>query len=315
MNNLFCRLAFAVTVGFILNSCNELPEDLRRPEELNSFSYLSAGLSTREVLVIFEDRSGMIWAGTGDGVGQLDGDKFTLYNAADGLFSGPVKAIAQTADGEIWFGGANGLSIYDGSSFQNVDVSGVTSLLYDTRGTMWVGLSEGLYKIQSNGQIFFYNDAACTNCNYIDEIREDSDGNVWFATWGGALKFNGSQFTSFDSSNGLEDDFVQAVAEDNLGRIWLGHYLSDQISIYRNGNFSTVTNPGASNDLLTLAANGKNMYIGTWGGGVLLYDGVVVKPLKLPESDEFINHILSDSKGNIWIGTSENGLIRHLPKQ
>ena len=315
INQPIIRLLMAVTVGFLLHSCNELPDDIRMPEESDSFTYLTTGLTDRNVLVIFEDRSGTIWAGTGDGVGRLNGDKFTLLNSGDGLISGPIKAIAQTDDGNLWFGGANGISIYDGASFQNLEVSNVTALLADSRGTVWVGLDNGLYRIQSNGQILFYNDANCSSCNYFDEIHEDSSKNVWFATWGGVLRFNGTQFSSFDSSNGLEDDYVQAIGEDHLGRIWFGHYLTDQISIYRNGSFSTETNPGASSDLLALAPNGKNMFIGTWGGGVLLHDGVIIQPLALPKSDEFINHILSDSKGNVWIGTSKNGLIRHLPKQ
>ena len=308
------RAGIGCLAGLLLAACNELPDDLRTPDDIGSFTYISSGLTSKDIQVIFEDRSGKIWVGTGDGIGRLDGERFTLFDTGDGLFPGGYRAVTQTADGDIWFGGDYGISIFNGNSFVNLETETVVSLLSDSGQNIWIGTWGGLYLIDPDGQVFFLGDEACEPCNYVDEIREDSDGNIWFGTWGGAFRFNGTQFTKFDSSNGLSDDYVQAVAEDRMGRVWLGHYLSDQISIYNGGSFEQETNPGASNDVLSLSAAGKNMYIGTWGGGVLIHDGVVVRPVKLPRSDDYIHHILTDSKGYIWIGTSENGLIRHIPK-
>jgi len=308
------KIPALLVFGFLLiQGCNELPEGLVSADTPGSFTYLNSGLTNKNVWVVFEDRSGNIWAGTDNGVGRLDGEKFTLFDAGDGLITGGVRAIMQSTDGNLWFGGPGGISIYDGLNFDNNEGLIVNSLLQDSDGNIWIGMYDGLYRIQPNSQVFYYNDPNCPECNYMDEIREDSEGNVWFATYQGVLQFDGAGFNWFTEADGLEDTYVQAIAEDHRGRVWFGHYLTERISIYNNGTFTTETNPAATNDLVSLAAKGKNMYIATWGGGLLLYDGVVVQPVKLPKSDEIINHVSVDSKGTVWIGTSENGVIRHIP--
>jgi Secretion system C-terminal sorting domain len=60
--------------------------------------------------------------------------------------------------------------------------------------------------------------------SYVYQIAEDHFGNIWLATGGGLLKYDGSSFTLFNSDNSpLASDFiVTAVAVDYSSNIWIG---------------------------------------------------------------------------------------------
>ncbi|MFP5284639.1 MAG: two-component regulator propeller domain-containing protein, partial [Thermoanaerobaculia bacterium] len=59
------------------------------------------GLAQSQVLTLFEDRDGYVWAGTNDGVSRFDGSGFTSFQSSDGLPPGPVRAVRQSADGAL----------------------------------------------------------------------------------------------------------------------------------------------------------------------------------------------------------------------
>lgn len=67
----------------------------------------------------------------------------------------------------------------------------------------------------------------------IENIFQDSQGYMWFATRDGLNRYDGIQFTIFRNDvkdpNSLASSFVTAVAEDMEGRIWIG---SSGLNIY-----------------------------------------------------------------------------------
>jgi hypothetical protein len=59
--------------------------------------------------------------------------------------------------------------------------------------------------------------------SYVYQIAEDHFGNVWLATGGGLLMYDGSTFTHFDSNNSpLSLNYTTAVTVDERGNIWIG---------------------------------------------------------------------------------------------
>jgi len=48
---------------------------------------------------------------------------------------------------------------------------------------------------------------------------------VWFGTYGGGVsKYNGAQWTTYNTTNGLADNNVTSIAFDILGNKWFGTY-------------------------------------------------------------------------------------------
>jgi len=57
---------------------------------------------------------------------------------------------------------------------------------------------------------------------FVNDIIQDSRGNIWIATGGGLCKFNGVEFSSYTTKNGLNYPRLLSLAEDNNNNIWIG---------------------------------------------------------------------------------------------
>jgi len=55
-------------------------------------------------------------------------------------------------------------------------------------------------------------------------IHQDSEGFIWFGTWGGGvLRFDGNQFVNFTTKDGLAGNSIRPIYSDNVdGYIWIG---------------------------------------------------------------------------------------------
>ena len=68
--------------------------------------------------------------------------------------------------------------------------------------------------------------------NYVHAIAIDAEGNKWFGTssyWdgekrigGGISKFNGTNWTTYDTLDGLASNDVRSIAIDAEGNKWFG---------------------------------------------------------------------------------------------
>jgi ligand-binding sensor domain-containing protein len=104
---------------------------------------------------------------------------------------------------------------------------------------------------------------------------QDSKGFIWVATDAGVSRFDGKVFENFSVDDGLPDNQILQLKEDNKGRIWF-LALNGQLSYFNNGKFYNETN----NQLLKL----------------LKFNAVIVS-------------FFQDSKGRIWLGTNKNVLV------
>ena len=57
----------------------------------------------------------------------------------------------------------------------------------------------------------------------IEHITEDSEGYLWFATWGnGVSRFDGDEFQNFTRRDGLINDHTYFILQDSQKRLWFG---------------------------------------------------------------------------------------------
>ena len=155
-------------------------------------------------------------------------------------------------------------------------------------------------------------DNAVINIKYLDvdqglssfEVRsmlEDSRGNLWFATWGGASMYNGETFTNYTEKDGLSHFSVLSILEDSHGNLWFG--TEGGVSMYNGETFTHYTqNEGLSNNnvLSILEDSRGNLWFGT-RGGVSVFNGETFTHFTEREglSDNRIQSILEDNNGNI----------------
>src|ERR1700730_17793603 len=91
-----------------------------------SFRYYGAedGLTNAAVKVLFQDRTGFVWAGTENGVFRYDGQRFERYGPLDGLPHDVVLSLGETPDGRLLAGYRSGLYEQDGGRFAAVSLQG-----------------------------------------------------------------------------------------------------------------------------------------------------------------------------------------------
>lgn len=105
----------------------------------------------------------------------------------------------------------------------------------------------------------------------VNDILQDKEGYIWFATDGGLSKFNGQHFNNYSTNEGLSESSVNTICQDNAGQIWIGHSL----------------------------------------GKLSFYDGKKFAPfeLNLKEKPSRICDINKDKKGNLWLSTIGSGAL------
>ncbi|HZD94153.1 MAG TPA: two-component regulator propeller domain-containing protein, partial [Candidatus Sulfotelmatobacter sp.] len=146
------------------------------------------GLADNNVSAVYQDRAGDIWAGTfSGGASRLHDGKFTNYTTKEGLGSNRVWAIHEDYNGQLWFGTDAGLSLFLNGSFTNFDLQ---------------------------------EDAADMKAVLV--IYEDSDHVFWIGTYGAGLKrFKNGKFTTVGMKQGLSDDTIWSILEDDQGNFWM----------------------------------------------------------------------------------------------
>lgn len=233
------------------------------------------------------------WLATSAGVIYAKGSAWYQLTAQDGLPHSFVNTIMQDFRGTVWIGTENGLAQFFDGQLQNLShsdrtLNSVTQLFNDNKGYLWSGSrfsSEGVGVYNGkNWEVFSARHGLKDNATSF--FFQDSKGVLWAGscyhrTRGGLSAFDNRQWTAYSYPQHLSKPCVDAIAEDALGRIWIGGSLS-----HRKGS------------------------------GITIYDGdqwIQIKPGK-----EFpVNRVISffvDSQEQIWISAIE-GLFVVNPMQ
>ena len=219
----------------------------------------------------------------------------TSYTMDDGLAANRVSHILQDSCGFMWFSTNDGLSRFDGVKFKNYHLSeyvgdrtGNTTgkIFIDRRGKMWVGMDDGvaIYDFQQDSFVSFdvATDEGEMVRGYVNDMIEDSDGEVWIAVNGkGLYRYNPTDKRLIvyrhvqNQDNCIPQNRVMTLYQDSSRKIWMGTY-SEGLCCFDKETERFVT----------------------------------YRKTHVPQSlsDNSIQKIMEDSHGNLWIGTFQSGL-------
>lgn len=214
------------------------------------------GLGDDQVLSVWGDGQGAIWAGTQrGGLSCFDEEtwEWTTFTTGDGLPSNSVNAVwgIPAAEGSkrrvLWVGTDLGLGralfagcdLLPGEKWSTIttddglggnDVQAVWGGSSGDGGELWVGTESG------GVSRFVFSGDGSQDGNWTtygtkdgslksDSVRGtwgDGQGVVWFATDAGLSRWDGSAWRTFTKTNGLASDQIQAVWGDRSGTVWAG---------------------------------------------------------------------------------------------
>ena len=210
------------------------------------------GLLRDEAYKIKQDSRGFMWFCTQEGVSRFDGVGMTNFTVADGLPDHSAEDFLETKTGTIYIATGKGLARLNPHGLRgskenplftvflpdNPKAEKILTLLEDRAGQVWVGTSDGLYKlIETGGQMAFEyvplgeplasSGGAFAepepNSLSIKTILEDRHGTLWIGTYGSGLfrlSQNGS-IRRFTAPDELPDNKITDLLEDHDGRIWM----------------------------------------------------------------------------------------------
>lgn len=204
-----CRIyqcLWGVTVLLLsMSSC------LAQNGEERAFRRLSRldGLSNEEIFSIYQDRNGIMWFGTADGLNAYDGTKFTVYyhreDDSTSLPQNSVTHIAEDANGILWVGTKDYLCrfIPKGASGEFVSYRLPTRVQFHyVRSILDAGDNRTLYIVAGAGA-FAFNKRDFSVRSIIDERHlgkrpefasraiKDAQKKLWIATLAGVFVYDG----------------------------------------------------------------------------------------------------------------------------
>ena len=275
-------------------------EILANTRQKESFESISSkeGLSSEYITVIFQDSKGYIWIGTSDGLNRYDGKNIKIYNCDindnNSLSSTYITALAEDVYGNIWIGTDAGLDILIRETDTIIRAKEmalkkdfqknyrVTSLLHSKENSniMWIGTEDGLIKanIKEPKRNKFYrakDDINSLTHSSITFLEKDNHNRLWIGTKAGINVLDTESDTIYkkDEVNG-DRLFIYNIEKDNLGDMWI---TTKEGVLYYKQDSDKVEN---------FNINIENKVISN------------------------IHAIISDSKDNIWISSSD-GIVMH----
>jgi ligand-binding sensor domain-containing protein len=292
---------FAIALIFLLLAACETrtPQATTPTKIIPDFppGWVSYTNANENILDIAFDQNGYLWAASRGGLVRwnVDDGTYRKFTTADGLPSNEITAVLPARDGTLWVATRGGLASFDGEQ--------------------WT-----IYPMLEQGSV-------------IQEIYQDSHDRLWFATrWDGVLTFDGRHWTTYSMDDGLGSNWVDAVAEDKQGNIWLGTWFFycgcegepnyiEGVSRF-DGQGWTVhgadiglddEDPASSIHVTSIAVDPKGgIWFGTVGFGAVYYDGTNHTTFMTVDglSDDTVNEIQIDKNGTVWFATP-GGLARY----
>ncbi|MCG2613360.1 response regulator [Terrimonas sp. NA20] len=271
-----------------------------------------------------------------------------------------VRGIYFDNKGRLWTGVKHGsVCVYSGDRlltdiFVNPppkEMSGVYSILQDSRGNIWLGTKgAGLFMaspVDSGHTKYLLQEVSPERnnqsvfCKEIYSLIEDRSGRIWIGSFdeglflatytASGLKFTpaGKLIRSFPK-DGFQK--IRHLATDHDGNLWAGttsglvviNITGNDIASYPSWTYkseTTLPNSLGNNDIQFILHDSQNrMWLGTSGGG--LYNASGADPLKSLSfrgytrqegmPNDYVLSFAEDVQGNLWLATA-NGIARFNP--
>ena len=197
------------------------------------------GLGDNRVKTINELDNGNIVFGTNDGFTTFDGTVWTSFGTSDGLpFGGVTSALSDNYGVLIIGTSLGGVTISDGGFTEITEDEGLLNdkvrvVAIDDMNNRWIGTSDGI-SVYNDNDLFIeqhtrmFELPAPDTLNPVEDIKIDSEGNVWvgvyvdyLVTEGGVSAYNGTDWVQFEPADGLVGPVVRQLAIDSQDNVWV----------------------------------------------------------------------------------------------
>ncbi len=274
------------------------------------------GLSDGTPQDIAQDKDGNIWIATFRNGINIESD--TGWMVA--LESEFIRDLNRGLDGNMYVGTNDGVMKYDYQDFtrftfvseDSTDRSGygntVNDIIIDGNNNIFAGTWNGLGVVTGQSILHFTSTIGLCS-NFIGDLVEDAEGNIWIAGSNRGVSVYTQQNTweNYNLQNTFVGEYVYDLFRDSGDRMWVA--TSSGAYYFQNGQWKrlTIENGLSHNLVYSLYEDNEGRYwFGSFGGVTMISetDTIAYTPDNGLVSDQ-INCIMEDSKGNMWFGSGE----------
>ncbi len=316
-------------------SSGELLEISLNENNRGMINLLPADLQTGKIYDLLEDREGNIWILSAEGLFRSTGNRIRYLDDVGGIPLANIHAIHadEFRPGLLWFSDDRGLFSLAVESGDVKSYPGpfkgpglkITCLNQDRFGYIWAGtFNYGAIRLNpANGTFDRITERDNLVNNNVLSISRHHD-TLWMATLGGASEIildpntsgRSYQARSYNYENGLVNNFIYYVYEDDKNRIWLATD-GDGINVRTQDGWSSYNeNNGLTDDVIYSLTGDKygNIWAGSASGGLFKFDGKNFIHYGLDEGLSSISFTGIMAADDELLAVHENGLdILHIP--
>ena len=175
------------------------------------------------------DSNGGIWMGSSSGVYRLDDGASQRLELLQPVMRG-VNTLYGSRDGNMWVGSSLGLGYFHEGVYQQVENAPhrIDALAENSQGKIWMATSES-HEARHQIRLFEYsagrmNEALAPeewSSGPIHVLYFDRKDSLWIGSAGGLVLKQGSRLTRFTTAQGLPDDLIAQILEDDAGYLWM----------------------------------------------------------------------------------------------
>lgn len=271
-------------------------------------------VSNASILRIIQDRDNNFWLASSTNLIKMYSKKISKYFLSDSI-KAPVMNIATDKLNNLYFATTDGLFKYKNNKLEKFNISNkpnqqfITSLFITDTALLVGTLSGQAFSFKNNKFTPFGNTDFDTD-NPIYQMLQYNKNELWLCKGYNVVQHKNKKYSihTFAPQN---PSFTQSALVDSKKRIWFAH--ANILTLYENGIFKSIDSKQGFNfsESATLVEDtNHNIWIGTFGYGLIKYDGKNFTAITTNENiaSNYLTSCIYDKKNNcLWIGTT-NGV-------
>ena len=259
-------------------------------------------------------RDGTLWIGTSKGLASWKDANLTEYPELAGQY---IFKIVEDREGTVWAAGF-GVPIGSLSAIRNGSVEryaadgalgrGVVSLYEDSKGDLWAGVENGLWRWKPGPPEFY---PLPGEPNGIWVLGEDSEDALLIARHGGIHRFVDGKTEAYPLSSAVGKFDTQRLLRDRDGGLWIGTSDRGLIHVHQGRTDVFAQSDGLSaEDVYALFEDHEGNIWVTTINGLHRFRDFAVSTFTVSQglSNELVGSVLASRDGSVWIGGTLGGL-------
>ncbi|MBX7219982.1 MAG: hypothetical protein K1Y36_08545 [Blastocatellia bacterium] len=309
------------------------------------------GNQSNRVNALFQDSRGTIWSATDDGVfafNERRGEtEFQPVRLPETVSKGrPLKvwAFVETTDGTLWIATSAGLVKRSGETGTLVHVRKpvagspqIWAMLLDSAGRIWAGHNQGVFVFDPRQELtpvspvpadgptltltplWQLNAASGLPAEQVNALFQSRNGEIWVATVGGVVSWKDGIVRSYTTENGLSENLIRSIGEDQAGNLWLGTQTAGAMKFSGYGLTSFDESDGLGNSVIHSLFEDRQGRLCVVSGYLFLnrFDGRRFQAVQPGRPEQFVTNvvgarsplIIQDHLGDWWVARRD-GLYR-----